>query len=796
MRRTIRRVAVLGAGVMGSRIACHFANIGVEVLLLDRLFIEDNENTDDPKNRNFYADSGLGSALKTGPSPLFDASFASKITTGNFEDNLSEISAVDWVVEVILEDLSAKQLLYEQIEQHRAPGTLISSNTSGIPIAQLIAGRSEDFVAHFCGTHFFNPPRYLPLLEVIPSKKTLPEVVDFLRHYGELFLGKTTLQCKDTPGFIANRIGVFALLTTLRIAQRLRLSIEAVDALSGTLIGRPKSATFRTADVVGVDTLAKVAKGLYENLPNDEAREVFLVPQYIDALIDKGLVGEKVRAGFYKRIKTADEKSEILVLDVPSLSYKNQEKPSLPTLDAIKGIDSLESRLQFLNKGKDVVSQFFKGAHFPLFSYVSFRIPEISDSLFQIDNAIRAGFGWSLGPFEIWDVLGVKNVVEQINTQPETKEVAAWVMEMLGNGFESFYSFQEGRRVYYDPLTKAYQPIPQSEGLVQLSARREKYTLWKNGDVRLVDLGDGILNVELQTKMNTITGDVLHGINYALDLAEREYKGLVIGGEGVNFSAGANLGLIFMLAVEQEMEELDLAVRLFQQTSMRIRYSKVPVVVAAFGLTLGGACEMAMHADFVQMYAETYMGLVEFGVGIIPAGGGTKEFALRAGDEFTRSTNNLNVFRERFLTIGQAKVSGSAYQAVELGFVQPGKYGITMNRDRLLSDAKRQALNLWNAGYAVAQPRKDVRVLGNAALGLVYAGANAMQAAGYISPHDHWLSEKLGWVMAGGELSEPAAVSEQYLLDLEREIFLELVTSEKSIERIQFMLTKGKPLRN
>jgi len=808
MERRIKKVAVLGSGVMGSRIACHFANIGVEVLLLDivpkeLLPAEQKKGLtiQNPMVRNRIADGHLKNVVQSNPSPLFSKSVLAKIKTGNFEDNMKDIASADWVIEVVVERLDIKKQIFEQVEQFRKPGTLITSNTSGIPIHLMAEGRSSDFKKHFCGTHFFNPPRYLRLLEIIPTTETDSGIVSFLMHYGDKFLGKTTVLCKDTPAFIGNRIGVYAMLALTHLVEKFDLTVEEVDRYTGPILGRPKSATFRTADVVGLDTLVNVANGLYENAPNDEAKEVFKLPSYVQKMVDKQWLGEKSEQGFYKKTKNEAGKTEILALDLKALVYRKQEKVKSSTLEAAKAVEDLRKRMRVFEEGKDKAAQLFKAANYPLFEYVSNRIPEITDEFYRIDDAMRAGFGWELGPFEIWDALGVKETIEKIKEAEillpgQTGKVAPWIHEMLDAGNESFYKTEDGVKKFYDILSKSYQVVPGSEDIIVLDNLRDKHTIWKNNGVSIIDLGDGILNAEIHSKMNTIGGDVIQGINKAIDLAEKDYRGLVIGNDGANFSAGANIGMIFMLAVEQDFDELNMAVKMFQDTSMRLRYSSVPVVAAPFNLTLGGGCEFSMHADFVQAHAETYMGLVEFGVGVIPGGGGSKEMALKASDEFKEGQIEQNVLKEKFLTIGQAKVSTSGLEAYELGYLNAGKFAITMNRSRLLADAKAKAIELADAGYTQPVRRKDIKVLGKQGLGIVYAGANSMLAGNYISEHDKLISEKLGWVMCGGDLSEPTEVSEQYLLDLERKEFLSLVGTKKSLERIQFMLTKGKPLRN
>ncbi|QNN41158.1 3-hydroxyacyl-CoA dehydrogenase/enoyl-CoA hydratase family protein [Pedobacter roseus] len=801
MKRSINKVAVLGSGIMGSRIACHFANIGVEVLLLDiapkELSPEEQAKglaLDNPAVKNRIVNTALQTAVKTNPSPVYTKKALNKIKTGNFDDDMSKIAGYDWVIEVVVENLDIKKKVFEQVEQFRKPGTLITSNTSGIPIHLMAEGRSEDFKSHFCGTHFFNPPRYLKLLEIIPTPHTQPEIVDFLMHYGDKFLGKTTVLCKDTPAFIANRVGVYSIMALLHLVEKLDLTVEEVDKFTGPALGRPKSATFRTSDVVGLDTMIKVAKGLYDNCPDDKAHELFKLPAYVQKMEENKWLGDKTKQGFYKKTKTADGKTEILALDLKTLEYKPQQKVKSATLEMTKPVENLRERMKIFAKGKDKAGELFRHSSFGLFEYVSDRIPEISDELYRIDDAMRAGFGWELGPFELWDAVGVKEAIEGM--EQYGNKAAAWVHEMLDAGNTSFYKVENGAKKYYDIPSKSYKALPGTDEFIILDNLRENKTLWKNSGVSIIDLGDGILNVEFHTKMNTIGGDVISGINKAIDMAEKDYRGLVIGNDGANFSAGANVGMIFMMAVEQEWDELNMAIRMFQNTSMRIRYSSIPVVVAPHNLTLGGGCEFSLHADHVQLSAETYMGLVEFGVGVIPGGGGTKEFALRASDEYKDDQIVQNALKDRFLTIGMAKVSTSGYEAYELGYLQKDKFSISMNRNRLLADAKAKAIELADAGYTKPVQRNDIKVLGKQGLGIVYAGANSMYAGHFISEHDKKISEKLGYVMCGGDLSSPTEVTEQYLLDLEREAFLSLAGERKSLERIQSIITKGKPLRN
>lgn len=792
MNRIIKKVAVLGSGVMGSRIACHFANIGLEVLLLD--IVPKDAAAGDLKARNKIVNDALAFALKSNPSPIYSKSFAKRISTGNFDDDLPKIKDCDWVIEVVIERLDIKQQVFANVEKHRKPGSLITSNTSGIPIQLMAEGRSEDFRKHFCGTHFFNPPRYLKLLEIIPTADTDKDVVDFLMHYGEKFLGKTTVQAKDTPAFIGNRIGVFSMMSLLQYVEKTGMTVEEVDKLTGPVVGRPKSATFRTADVVGIDTLALVANSLVENVPNDEAKDSLKVPEFVNKMIANKWLGSKTEQGFFKKVKGEGGKSEIHALDLKTLEYKPSQKVKFAALEATKPVDDLRQRLKMLIAAKDKAGDFYRATLFPLFAYSSNRIPEISDELYKIDDAIKAGYGWELGPFDTWDALGVDATVkamEQAGNKP-----AQWVYDMLVAGNTSFYKIENGNRLFYDIPSKSYKVIPGTEEFILLENIRESKTVWKNSGTTITDIGDGILNIEFHTKMNSIGGEVLEGINKAIDLAEKEYKGLVISNEGANFSAGANVGMIFMMAVEQEYDELDFAIRQFQNTMMRLRYSSIPVVVAPHNMALGGGCEMCLHADKVVAHAESYIGLVEFGVGLIPGGGGSKEFAVRLSDSLHEGDVALNLYRDRFLTIGQAKVSTSAEEAFELGYLRRGIDKVVVSANRLLAEAKAECLELANAGYVQPAHRKDIKVLGKTALGLAYLGANSMLTGNYISEHDVKISQKLGYVLAGGDLSQPTEVSEQYLLDLEREAFLSLTTEKKTLERIQSILTGGKVLRN
>jgi 3-hydroxyacyl-CoA dehydrogenase len=799
-KRNINKVAVLGSGVMGSRIACLFAGIGVQVLLLDIPPKELNEtekkkglSLDSPVVKNRIVNEALAAAAKSAPSPLYTKENLKNITTGNFEDNMKDIASTDWIIEVVVERLDIKKLVFEQVEKFRKPGTLVTSNTSGIPIHLMAEGRSDDFKKHFCGTHFFNPPRYLRLLEIIPTEFTDKEVVDFLLHYGDLFLGKTTVLCKDTPAFIANRIGVFSIMSIFHLMDKLDLNIDEIEALTGTIIGHPKSATFRTADVVGIDTLVKVAIGVAENCPQDEAKEIFTIPSWLQKIVDNKWLGDKTGQGFFKKTKSAGGEKEILTLNLKTFEYGPRQKPKFATVETAKPIDDLKERLKALSAGKDKAGEFYRQFHYALFSYISHRVPEISNELYRIDDAMKAGFGWELGPFEAWDILGIKQTVEAMKIAGD--DVASWVTDFIAAENNSFYKIESGKRLYYDVSTKKYLPLPGADSFIILSDLKEK-TVWKNSACNLYDLGDDVVGLTWNTKMGSIGGEVLEALNKSIAIAEEKYKGLVIANEAAQFSAGANVGMIFMLAAEQEYDELDMAVRLFQNTTMRIRYSSIPVVVAPHGLALGGGCEICLHADKVQAAAESYIGLVEVGVGLIPGGGGTKEFTLRASDAIQHNEPETIPLQNRFITIGTAKVSTSAFEAFDLGILRKGHDEISMSQSRRIADAKRNVIDIYNRGYTTPVQRSDIKVLGRSGLGMLYAGINGMYRGNYITEYDVFIAKKLAYVMCGGDLSEATLVNEQYLLNLEREAFLSLCGEKKTLERLQSVLKSGKPVRN
>ena len=801
MKRNINSVAVIGSGVMGSGIACHFANIGINVLLLDIAPNKLNENEEKlglslnhNKVKNRIVNDMFQRCIKSKPAPLYHKNFAKRIQLGNLTDDIHKISKVDWIIEVVTEKLNIKQIVFEQIEKHRTNGTLITSNTSGIPIKQMNEGRSEDFRKNFAVTHFFNPPRYLKLFEIIPGPDCKPETIDFLNDFGERFLGKDSVLAKDTPGFIGNRIGTFGMVNILNNVEKLDLSIEEIDKLTGPIIGSPKSATFRTSDVVGLDTTVNVATGIYDNCPDDEFRDTFKLPKYIYKMLENNWLGSKTDGGFYKRIKDENGKSTILSLDLKTLEYSPVKKVSFETLNTAKKISNVIDRFSVLVEGTDKAGEFYRFNFGTMFSYIQNRIPEISDELYRIDDALRAGFGWKNGPFQIWNSIGIKKgveIMESLGHKP-----AKWISEMINNNIDCFYKIENGKINYYDLSSRSFIIKSGQDSLIILNNLNKSSIVWENSDSIIKDIGDEVLNIEFKTKMNTLGQGVLMGLNKAVDLAEKNYKGIVIGNEGSHFSAGANLGAIFMAAAEQEYDEINLAIKFFQDSMMKLRYSNIPVIAAPHGLTLGGGCEVTMHCDKAVVYSESYIGLVEVGAGLIPGGGGCKEMALRASKKFSKNDVELNVLQEYFLNIGMAKTSTSAYEAIDLGYLEPNNDTIIMNKNHQISIAKKHVILMSDYGYLPPCSEKNIKVLGKQALGMFMVGTDTMKAGKYISEHDQKIANKIAYVISGGDLSKATFVNEQYLLDLEREAFLSLCSERKTLERIQHILKTGKPLRN
>ena len=795
--RRIKKVAVLGSGLMGSGIACQFANCGVEVLMLDIVpFDLTDEQKKKPKERNRIVQGAFDNALKSKPAALYDKAFASHITLGNFDDDMPKIADCDWIIEVVVERLDIKQQVFEKVDKYRKIGTLVTSNTSGIPINMMAAGRSDDFRKNFCGAHFFNPVRYMRLLEIIPTIETDKEVVSFLMHYGDRTLGKTTVLCKDTPAFIANRVGVYAMAKIFQLTPQLGLTIEDVDALTGPAIGRPKTGTFKLGDLVGHDTSANVIKGIKNNCPNDEQANSFEIPKYFQFLLDNKFYGNKSGQGYYKKTgeKDANGRPISLTLNLETLEYGESKKSTLASVATAKQIEELPNRVRAIFNAPDKGGELIRRSLAGLFAYVSHRIPEISDTLFAIDDSLRAGFAWDLGPFQYWDVIGIENGIKAAEADGLT--VANWVKEMVAAGNTSFYKLESGVKKYYDVKSKSYHAMPGGSAYIFLDTLRDKKPVLENSEVCVHDIGDGVLCLEFRSKANSIGEGVLRGINDTIQLAEEQgWKGLVIGNNGVNFSVGANIMMIGMSAFQQEWDELNMGINYFQQTSMRIRYSSIPVVIATQGYVFGGGCEFTMHADASMVAAESYIGQVEAGIGVIPGGGGTKEFAVRASDAFFEGDVQIPTLIEKFKTIAQAQVSTSASEAFNLGYLQHGKDTVVTNKDRAIADAKKKVLDLAD-NYVPKAPRKDILVLGRTGLAALYVAAHTLLLGHYASEHDIKIAKKIAWVLSGGDLTGAQRVSEQYLLDIEREAFLSLCGEKKTLERIQYMLQNNKPLRN
>ncbi len=794
----IDRVAVVGAGVMGSAIAAHFANAGFPVDLLD---IASSELTPDekakgltlsqPEVRNRIVKKGLESAKRSRPAAFFVPECAELIHWGNLDDHLSRLSEVDWIIEAVTENFEIKDSVLQRIETVRQNKTILSSNTSGIPIGRLSARLGENFQRHWLGTHFFNPPRYMKLLEVIPTAETLPAVIQAVVEIGDRRLGKGIVYAKDTPNFIANRIGTLSLQHTLQVMVEDNYSIDEIDQMTGPAIGRPKSATFRTLDIVGIDTFVHVSNNIYENAPNDERRELFRLPPFIDQMLQRKWLGEKTGQGFYKRLG----RGEILSLDLTTMEYGPRRKGSFPSLEMAKSIDNLRERLRFLVRANDPAGTFLWKTFSEVLLYSVNRIPEISDDLVNVDNAMKWGFNWQLGPFETWDALGVEEVVARL--QKEGRDVPGLVEQVLRTAERSFYARRQNVLTYFDLKASNFEPVPEIPGvLVLTSLKQQQKVVKENTAASLIDLGDGVACVEFHSKMNSIGADTIQMIHESLRLSEESFLGLVIGNQGENFSVGANLMLILLEAQEENWEEIDLMIRAFQKANQAIKYSEKPVVVAPFGMCLGGGCEIALHANHVQAAAETYMGLVELGVGLIPAGGGTKEVLLRSLAHCDSDAEDLFPhLRQSFETVAMGKVSGSAMEARELGFLRTGD-GVTMSRDRVIQDAKDYVLNLTKRGYQKRLPPSEITALGSKGLASLKLGIHLMSKAGFISEYDGFLAGKLAYVLCGGDCNTVQMVSEQYLLDLEREAFLSLCGQSKTQERIQHMLQKGKPLKN
>jgi len=803
----IRRVAVLGAGTMGARIAAHFANASVPCVLLDIVPGEaapgapkTSPSANDLKTRNRVAQAGLEAALASRPPSFFVPDAARLVTVGNFEDHLNLIQDCDWIVEAVTENRAIKQALYQKVEQFRKPGTIISSNTSGISIGSLAEGMPEDFRQHFLGTHFFNPPRYMKLLEVIPAPGTLPEVVKAISNFGDLALGKGIVLAHDTPNFIANRIGTFFMMDVLERLVQDGYSIEEIDLLTGPVMGVPKSATFRLLDLVGLDVMVHVVKNLSQALPDDERLDVFTMPEFVDGMLARKLLGEKSGQGFYKKIRSkgpAGKSGEIRTLDLTNFEYRERQKPRFPVLDLARNIDGVGRRVASLFDSPGRVGEFYRKVLGDTFHYSANRIPEISDDVASIDNAMKWGFNWEAGVFELWDAIGAEKIVRQ--WEKDNRAAPPLVQKLLRSSGKTFYVSENGSKRVFDFAGGNYAPVEGPAGVLLLAALKDrKKEIKRNAGASLVDLGDGVVCLEFHSKMNTVGPDTVQMVHAALKALKEEFEALVIGNQGANFSVGANLLLILMAIEEGDWDEIHRMVREFQNANMALKYAPKPVVCAPFGLVLGGGVEMALHAARVRAAAETYMGLVEAGVGLIPAGGGTKEMLVRAMDAVPsdEEADPLLYIKQVFLNIGMAKVSSSAEEARRLGYLS-ARDSISMNRDRLIADAKQVALDLARLGWRPGKPRDDVRALGQEAFSKMKLGLHLMRRAERISDYDVVVATELAKILSGGgEFTSLQQVSEQYLLDLEREAFVSLAGRKGTQERIQHMLKTGKPLRN
>ncbi|MGB8540231.1 MAG: 3-hydroxyacyl-CoA dehydrogenase NAD-binding domain-containing protein [Candidatus Acidiferrales bacterium] len=807
MKHLIEKAAVLGAGTMGARIAAHLANAGIPCFLLDivpkELTAEERRKgltRESAAVRNRIVNAGLEAAKKSRPAAFFAPETARLVTSGNLEDNLAWCGEADWIIEAVAEDLEIKRNLFSRVETVRKPGTIVSSNTSGLPIKLIAEGRSEDFQQHWAGTHFFNPPRYMKLVELIPGPKTKPEVLQWLEKICDLRLGKGVVVAKDTPNFIANRIGTFSMLNALRQMEALDMTVEEVDACTGPAVGWPKSATFRTADLVGLDVLVHVVRNIYKNIPDDESREMYRVPKLVEDMLARGWLGEKTGGGFYKRVKK-DGESEILTLDWHKMEYRPRQKAKFGSIEAGKGIENTRERLRALvgpaveGKAGDKANQFLWSGLSETCLYAARRIPEIANSIVDVDRAMRWGFGWELGPFEIWNAIGVERMAKAM--ERDGKEMPALVAKVLNSPKKVFYELEKGNTLYFDLASSSLKPVEEAPGIIILKSLKERTpVVQSNSGASLIDLGDGVLCCEFHSKMNSIGGDIVAMIHAGIARLNSEFDAMVIANQAPNFSVGANLMLLLISAQEQEWDDIHMAVRQFQRVNMAIKYASRPVVVAPQGMALGGGCEISLHGARICAAAESYIGLVEAGVGLIPGGGGTKEMLIRA-NEHSAGGENLDLFhalKPVFETIAMAKVSTSGEEARSLGFLRPSDL-IAMNRDRQVADAKQTALAMVRAGYRPLPPAQ-IRVLGEEFLAAAKLAIHMLVRGEYASEYDGVVARKLAFILAGGGITAPQTVSEQYILDLEREAFVSLCGQRKTQERVAHTLKTGKPLRN
>ena len=795
MKYKIKKVAVLGSGVMGSGIACHLANVGLEVLMLD-ILPKDLKNK---KDRNSVADGALEKAIKSKPSPLYKKDFVKYIKTGNFDDDFEKISEADWIIEVVVELLDIKRKIFESVEKYRKPGSLVTSNTSSIPISILAKDRSDDFKKHFCGTHFFNPPRYMRLLEIIPSDDSKPEIIDFFMEFGSDILGKQTVLCKDTTAFIANRIGVMSGCKIFELTQKYDMTIEEVDAITGTLIGRPNTASYRLQDLVGLDTSDKVTNFVVQNAKGDAFFKNVgetPTPKFFTFLIENNFLGNKTKKGFYEKTDKRDDKGRTIInaLDLKTLKYRPSIRPKLEVVKSAKGIESMSKRIQNLIVGEDKVNLFLNEYFTSIFSYVIKRVPEISEQYYQIDDAMRSGYFWDYGPFEYWDLIGFEKGLEMISS--EGLKLPDWIQKMQKINAGSFYIYENGEKKYFNLQTEKYEAIPGSESIILLDTYRKNKPVIKNSECTVHDIGDGVLCLEFRSKSNSLGDGIIKAIDEAISIAEEgKWKGIVIGNNAKQFSVGANLMGVGMFAMQKKFDDLQEMVDGFQQVMMRIRTSKIPVVAATQGYVFGGGCEIAMHCDAGIYAAESYIGLVEVGVGLLPAGGGTKEFALRASESFFEGDVKIPTLIDYFKTIATANVATSAHQAFDLHYLNPERDFVCYNTPQNIAMAKEKVIEL-SKNYIAPSVKGDIQVLGRNGLSVLYSAINEFRLGEYMSDYDVEIAKKVAYVICGGDLTGTQYVSEQYLLDLEREAFVSLLGNQKTLDRIQYLLMNNKPLRN
>jgi 3-hydroxyacyl-CoA dehydrogenase len=787
----IKKAAVLGAGTMGAAIAAHLSNAGIPTLLLDIAPREESAT-----DKNSIVKSLWEAAKKLKPAPFMLAENAGLITLGNFSEDMPKLKDCDFVIEAVVERLDIKHSIFAEVEKHRKPGSIVASNTSGIPISSIAEPFTDDFKKHFVGVHFFNPPRYMKLVEVIGTQWSDGEVACKLSGFLDQRLGKGVVPAKDRPNFIANRVGVYSIMAVLDEMIKQGFTPTEVDQMTGKAIGHASSATFRTSDLVGLDVTAHVVSNLYPAIPEDEDRDTFKIPQVMQTLLDKKILGDKTNGGFFKKSKDETGKRVILELDLATFEYKPQVKTKFASIDAGKAIEDIPTRVKQLVWGKDNVSEFLWKTTARISAYAANRIPEIADTIVEIDNAIKWGFGWEIGVFETWDAIGVAESVERMHS--EGMKVPANVQAMLDSGATSFYKYENGTTSFYDFATNAYKVIADRPGVIVLKSVKDRIGVIKsNKGASLIDIGDGVACLEFHSKMNSIGSDTMQMLKFAVEEVERNHVGLVIGNQGGNFSAGANIMMILLAAQEEEWDDINMMIHAFQQANMRLRYSSKPVVAAPYGLSLGGGCEIPLHCDKVRAAGETYMGLVEVGVGLLPGGGGTKEMTLRAMDlaKKTPDADPLAFLKKTFEMIGMGKVATSGQEAKAWGFLKDSD-SISMNGDRLIADAKQEVLNLAAAGYVQPVERTDIYAMGEAGLAAFKIALSQMQRGGFASDHDVLIGKKIAKILCGGELNHASYVSEQYLLDLEREGFLSLCGERKTQERIAGMLKTGKPLRN